>query len=137
MVPGCPVSGAARSGSRVRHRAPGRSVFATEQPMSVITAEPRPQVEVVQHPRGKARFWEREAPLAYIFMIPGVLILLLFMAYPFFLGIYLSITDKMVGVADFSFVGFENFQRVLRDHIFHRTVVNTLIYSFVTVPFKL
>jgi hypothetical protein len=103
-VPDCPVSGAVRPGSRVRNCAPGRSVFATEQPMSVITAEPRPQVEVVQQPRGKARFWEREAPLAYIFMIPGLVILLLFMAYPFFLGIYLSMTDKMVGVADFSFV---------------------------------
>src|SRR5829696_1250100 len=70
--------------------------------MSVITAERRPKAEIVQQPRGKARFWEREAPLAYIFMIPGLLILLLFMAYPFFLGIYLSMTNKMVGFADFS-----------------------------------
>jgi multiple sugar transport system permease protein len=59
------------------------------------------------------------------------------MAYPFFLGIYLSMTDKMVGFADFSFIGFENFQLLLRDQIFHRTVANTLIYSFITVPFKL
>ncbi len=48
--------------------------------MSVITAERRAEAEIVQHPRGKARFWEREAPLAYIFMIPGLVILLLFMA---------------------------------------------------------
>ena len=75
---------------------------------------PEPEVEVVRQPRGKARFWEREAPLAYIFMIPGLVILLLFMAYPFFLGIYLSMTDKMVGFADFNFVWFENFQLLLR-----------------------
>ena len=87
--------------------------------MSVITAEPRPEAEIVQQPRGKARFWEREAPLAYLFMIPGLVILLLFMAYPFFLGIYLSMTDKMVGFADFNFVWFENFQLLLRDQIFH------------------
>jgi multiple sugar transport system permease protein len=105
--------------------------------MSVITAESRPEAEIVQQPRGKARFWEREVPLAYLFMIPGLVILLLFMAYPFFLGIYLSMTDKMVGFADFNFVWFENFQLLLRDQIFHRTVANTLIYSFVTVPFKL
>ncbi len=105
--------------------------------MSVITAESRAEAEVVQQPRGKARFWEREAPLAYIFMIPGLVLLLLFMAYPFFLGIYLSMTDKMVGFADFNFVWFENFQLLLRDQIFHRTVANTLIYSFITVPFKL
>src|SRR5215212_5871186 len=105
--------------------------------MSVITAESRPEAEGVQRTRGRARFWEREAPLAYLFMIPGLVILVLFMAYPFFLGIYLSMTNKMVGFADFNFVGFENFQLLLRDQIFHRTVANTLIYSFVTVPFKL
>ena len=105
--------------------------------MSVITAESRPESDVVRPSRGKARFWEREAPLAYLFMIPGLVILLLFMACPFFLGIYLSLTDKMVGFADFNFVGFENCQILIRDQIFHRTVANTLIYSFVTVPFKL
>ncbi len=105
--------------------------------MSVITAESRAEAEVVQQPRGKSRFWDREAPLAYLFMIPGLVILLLFMAYPFFLGLYLSMTDKMVGFADFSFVGLENFQLLLSDQIFRLTVANTLIYSFVTVPFKL
>lgn len=105
--------------------------------MSVVTAETRADTGVALSPRGKARFWDREAPLAYLFMIPGLLLLVLFMAYPFFLGIYLSMTDKMVGFAEFSFVGFENFELLLRDQIFHRTVANTLIYSFVTVPFKL
>ena len=105
--------------------------------MSVITAETRAEAGVDQPRRGKSRFWDREAPLAYLFMIPGLMILLLFMAYPFFLGIYLSMTDKMVGFADFSFVAFENFQLLLSDSIFRLTVANTLIYSFVTVPFKL
>src|SRR5687768_1341308 len=136
-MPGCPGSRAARHRPSVLCRAPGRSIFATEQPMSVITAESRAEIEVAQRTRGKARFWNREVPLAYLFMIPGLAILIFFMAYPFFLGIYLSMTDKMVGFADFNFVGLENFQLLLRDQIFHRTVANTLIYSFVTVPFKL
>ena len=127
----------ANRASRTDHiSASGSSIFA-EQLMSVVTAETRAEPGVIQPSRGKARFWEREAPLAYLFMIPGLVILLLFMAYPFFLGIYLSMTDKMVGFADFNFVWFENFQLLLRDQIFHRTVANTLIYSFITVPFKL
>jgi multiple sugar transport system permease protein len=105
--------------------------------MSVISAERRVDRAGVTPARGKARFWDREVPLAYLFMIPGLLILLFFMAYPFFLGIYLSMTDKMVGFADFSFVGFENFQLLLNDFVFRQTVANTLIYSFITVPFKL
>jgi multiple sugar transport system permease protein len=105
--------------------------------MSII-AESRAKPGKVITPRGKARFWEREAPLAYLFMIPGLVILLLFMAYPFFLGIYLSLTDKMVGFADFVFIGFENYQYLINDDpIFQRTVANTFIYSFITVPFKL
>lgn len=105
--------------------------------MSVITAETRSERGVIEVPRGKVRFWDREAPLAYLFMVPGLLILVLFMAYPFILGIYLSLTDKMVGFADFDFVGLENYQLLLRDPVFRTTVANTLIYSFITVPFKL
>jgi multiple sugar transport system permease protein len=110
--------------------------------MSLVTAKPgaKPNTEpgIIPTRRGKARFWNREAPLAYIFMIPGLLILLFFMAYPFFLGIYLSLTDKMVGFADFSFIGLENYKYLfLTDTIFQRTVANTFIYSFITVPFKL
>ena len=82
--------------------------------MSVITAEAEPGAGRKAAGRAKARFWDREAPLAYLFMIPGLLILLLFMAYPFFLGIYLSLTDKMVGFADFSFIGLENYQTPAR-----------------------
>ena len=70
-------------------------------------------------------------------MVPGALVLIGFMAYPFFLGIYYSMTDKMVGFADFDFVGLLNYQTLLRERIFQTTVVNTVIYSFVTVPFKL
>jgi len=113
------------------------SVGAWESLMSVITAQAEPDPGQQTARRARARFWDREAPLAYLFMIPGLLILLLFMGYPFFLGIYLSLTDKMVGFADFSFIGLENYQLLLDDPVFHRTVANTLIYSFVTVPFKL
>jgi multiple sugar transport system permease protein len=112
-------------------------VSAWESLMSVITAEAEPGTGQKAAGRAKVRFWDREAPLAYLFMIPGLLILLLFMAYPFLLGIYLSLTDKMVGFADFSFIGLENYQLLLDDPVFHRTVANTLIYSVVTVPFKL
>ncbi|MDQ3044915.1 MAG: sugar ABC transporter permease, partial [Chloroflexota bacterium] len=80
---------------------------------------------------------QREAVLAYLFMIPGGLILLLFMGYPFLYGIYLSMTDRFVGFNDENFVGLENFRRLIDDRTFIRTVRNTFIYGFVTVPFKL
>src|SRR5262245_57662913 len=88
---------------------------AGEQTMSVITAESRGERSAIEFSRGRARLWDREAPLAYLFMVPGLIILLLFMAYPFVLGIYLSLTDKMVGFADYDFVGLDNFRLLSND----------------------
>lgn len=80
---------------------------------------------------------QRDNVLAYLFMLPGVLILLLFMAYPFVLGIWYSVTDKQVGRAAYDFVGLENYRWIWSDTIFQQAVRNTFIYGFVTVPFKL
>jgi multiple sugar transport system permease protein len=103
--------------------------------MSTAPARTIPEPAAARRRRG--RFWDREAPLAYLFLVPGAVLLLLFMAYPFGLGIYLSLTDKMVGFADFDFIGLDNYRLLLNDPMFRRTVQNTFVYSFVTVPFKL
>jgi multiple sugar transport system permease protein len=57
------------------------------------------------------------------------------MAYPFFLGIWLSLTDSMIGRMG-QFIGLRNFIDLLSDTIFHQTAQNTFIYALVTVPFK-
>jgi multiple sugar transport system permease protein len=66
-----------------------------------------------------------------------VLILFLFMAYPFAYGIWLSLTNKWVAVSEYDYVGLENFRWYLDDPIFIQSVKNTFIYAFGTVPFKL
>ncbi len=104
--------------------------------MSVIPAQAIREAARPRPSRGRSLL-EREGILAYLFMVPGGLVLLLFMAYPFGLGIYLSLTDKMVGFADFSFIGLANYRYLLSDSIFRQTVENTFVYSFFTVPFKL
>jgi len=104
--------------------------------VSVIPAQAIREAARPRPSRGRSLL-EREGILAYLFMVPGGLVLLLFMAYPFGLGIYLSLTDKMVGFADFSFIGLANYRYLLSDSIFRQTVENTFVYSFFTVPFKL
>ena len=69
--------------------------------------------------------------LAYLFMLPGVLILVLFMAYPFFLGIWLSLTNKLVGFSDYDYIGLENFRWFWTTPSSARRVKNTFIYGFV------
>lgn len=84
------------------------------------------------------RDWhERESRLAWLFMIPGLLILFIFMGYPFVYGIYISMTDAFVGFPGEQFIGTENYQRLLDDPVFLKTVRNTMVYGFGTVPFKL
>jgi multiple sugar transport system permease protein len=78
---------------------------------------------------------DRQASLGVLLMIPGALLLMVFMAYPFFLGIWLSLTDSMIGRMG-KFIGLRNFGDLLGDSIFLQTAKNTFVYALVTVPFK-
>jgi len=79
--------------------------------------------------------FERESSLGMILMLPGAFLLMVFMAYPFFLGIWLSLTDSTIGRIG-HFIGLGNFTDLAGDSIFRQTVQNTFIYALVTVPFK-
>lgn len=105
--------------------------------MAVAPVQTREAVEQARVPKRTAAPLQREGVLAYLFMIPGWAILLAFMAYPFFLGIYLSLTDRLVGFPDYDYVGLFNYRWLLDDPIFIQTVKNTFYYGVLTVPFKL
>jgi len=79
---------------------------------------------------------EQESFLAYALLAPTLVILTVFIAYPFFLGIWLSISDKVVGRPG-HFIGLQNFRVNLDDTIFLRAFQNTFIYTFVATFFKL
>ncbi|MCL4465862.1 MAG: sugar ABC transporter permease [Chloroflexi bacterium] len=78
---------------------------------------------------------ERETSLGVILMLPAGIILLAFMGYPFVLGIWLSLTDSMIGVPG-TFIGLKNFSDLLTDSIFVQTTGNTFVYALGTVPVK-
>src|SRR3954463_9648774 len=82
------------------------------------------------------RLLEDERRLAVCLMLPTLVLLALFIAYPFFNGILLAVTDTRVGVPG-KFVGMENFAKIWSDAIFHLAVWNTCLYTFVTTIFKL
>ena len=84
----------------------------------------------------KAGLLEDERWLAAALLLPTAILLALFIAYPFFQGIWLSLTDTRVGVPG-SFVGLKNFAKVWNDSIFRTAVWNTVWYTFITTVFKL
>ncbi len=84
----------------------------------------------------KWRPLENERNLAWLLLLPTMVLLGLFIAYPFMRGLLLSVTDTRVGVPG-EFVGLDNFRRLASDPIFHAVVWNTCWYTFVTTIFKL
>jgi multiple sugar transport system permease protein len=79
---------------------------------------------------------ERQHVLAGVLLAPTLIILLVFIAYPFALGLWLAVTDKVVGRPG-NFIGLENFRVNLNDQIFLRAFRNTFIYTFIATFFKL
>ncbi len=103
-------------------------------PTAMAPATDASELEFPKNPHSPL---QNEGVLAYLMMIPGWAILLLFMAYPFFLGIWWSMTDKTFLTRAYEFVGAENFRYLWSDSIFQQTLRNTAIYGVGTVPFKL
>ena len=73
--------------------------------------------------------------LGFWFMLPAAAFLILFLAYPLGLGVWLSVTDARLG-RDGVFVGTENYEFLWEDSTFWLTVFNTLLYTTVASTIK-
>jgi multiple sugar transport system permease protein len=85
----------------------------------------------------RIRIFGREAPLGYLLLAPTLFMLLAFLAYPFFIGLWLSVTASEVGMIG-RFVGLANYRyEFLHDRVFLSSISNTFVYTAVTTVFKL
>ncbi|MEP7030417.1 MAG: sugar ABC transporter permease [Pseudolabrys sp.] len=73
--------------------------------------------------------------LGFWFMVPAMAFLILFLAYPLGLGIWISFTDARIGRVG-EFIGLENYEWLQGDSIFWLSVFNTLLYTIVASIFK-
>ncbi len=80
--------------------------------------------------------WAKGKYLGLLFTSPVGVILLLLLAYPFVLGIWLSFTDTIIGRTG-NFIGLDNYLGLLESEVFHLVSFNTLLYTFVAVFLKL
>ncbi|MEQ9333797.1 sugar ABC transporter permease [Thalassobaculum sp.] len=85
-------------------------------------------------PKDDRRLWERLRTnrnwLGFWFMSPAMAFLLLFLAYPLVLGIWLSFTDTRIGRPG-EFVGLENYEWISEDTVFWGSVFFTIFYTVV------
>ncbi len=88
---------------------------------------------------GEPSAWERIKTnrnfVALWFMLPAAAFLILFLAYPLGLGVWMSFTDEKIGRAGV-FVGLENYEWLWDDAIFWLAVFNTLLYTIVASAIK-
>src|SRR5689334_8575417 len=73
--------------------------------------------------------------LSLWFMLPAAAFLILFLAYPLGLGVWLSFTDARIGRSGV-FVGLENYEWLWDDSTFWLSVFNTLLYTIVASTIK-
>jgi multiple sugar transport system permease protein len=86
-----------------------------------------------------ATAWERLKTnrewLSFWFMLPAAAFLILFLAYPLVLGVWLSFTDARIGRPG-EFIGLENYEWLMGDSTFMLSVFNTLLYTGVASIIK-
>src|SRR5438132_1619385 len=99
----------------------------------IATALPRAGAS---SPGRMTRWLESERLLATLLLAPAVLLLGLFIAYPFIMGVWLSLSNTSVGNVG-EFVWFRNFVKAWNDSIFRTAFGNTFFYTFWATIFKL
>ena len=77
----------------------------------------------------------RDATQGYIMVAPAIILLIVLVAYPFCLALWLSLTNKTIGT-DGTFVGLHNFTNQLNSQIFKMAFRNTVWYTFLTTVIK-
>ncbi|MGI8855082.1 MAG: carbohydrate ABC transporter permease [Thermomicrobiales bacterium] len=77
----------------------------------------------------------RDATQGYIMVAPAIILLIVLVAYPFCLALWLSLTNKTVG-NDGTYVGLHNFRNQLDSQIFKMAFRNTIWYTFLTTVIK-
>ncbi len=73
--------------------------------------------------------------LGFWFMLPAMAFLVLFLAWPLVLGMWMSMTDMRIGRGGV-FIGLENYEYLLEDRDFLRATGFTLTYTAIASVFK-
>ncbi len=85
----------------------------------------------------KFLYSQKTAP--YVFVLPFILSFVIFWIYPLISAVVMSFQD--IGAITTEWVGFKNYGKLLKDHVFHTAMINSFEYTFFTcallIPFPL
>ncbi len=86
---------------------------------------------------GKKRAYRfSESLWGYLFILPNLLLVLVFTLIPVFFAFGVSLTDWNI-LSKPSFVGFENYTKIFNDPVARITLKNTLVFTAMSVPLRI
>ncbi|PTM59183.1 carbohydrate ABC transporter permease [Desmospora activa] len=102
--------------------------------MATTTSPPKQQRQ--RSPKaGRGQKWTRDPMMGYLFTLPVIVSLSVFLIGPIIYAFYLSFQQFTFLNPDLSqFVGLDNYTRLLTDERFHTALKNTSFYSLGVVP---
>ncbi|PTX60301.1 carbohydrate ABC transporter membrane protein 1 (CUT1 family) [Melghirimyces profundicolus] len=80
---------------------------------------------------------KRSHKSAYLLILPYLLFLSVFMLYPVLFSVWLTFHDWNIISPDIPFVGLENYQRLIGDELFFKSLWNTLRFILVNIPIQI
>ncbi len=93
-------------------------------------------INTQNNPSGLSRR-TRDRLVVILFLLPALIIFLLFVVYPIFRSLYYSTFDwKGLGAATNN-IGLENYRRILTDEVFQKSVVNVIIIIVLSLVLQL
>ena len=80
----------------------------------------------------KMKYSAENAPQAWLYLLPALIIIVIFHVYPLIKTFIISFEKGTLN--NLVFNGIKNYQVVLADPKFHKAIINTTLYSFIVVP---
>ncbi|MBR5873802.1 MAG: sugar ABC transporter permease [Oscillospiraceae bacterium] len=96
--------------------------------MAKTKAKKKPEIE-----RVAGRNVKREKLMGYLMAMPAIVLLFAFTVYPLFYMAYRSLFGGSVISRNPKFVGFDNYKALVESTDFHQVLMNTAIYTVITV----
>lgn len=84
-------------------------------------------------PTTRARLRRRRSAAAFVFLIPALVIFVLFIFYPTIRSVILSFQGSNILGQPSGFVGLKHYQKLFVDPSFGQTLLNTLMFTILTV----
>ena len=90
------------------------------------------------NPLGPARrvslpFWNNPRVVPYLYILPNMILFLVFMIIPIFMTGWYSLV-KWSGLGDPKFIGLDNYFYIFKDKVFLKSLWNTILFTGATVP---